>query len=255
MELIKELKKQKDKDFLYVKENPDLFEINQLLLSASSIEQDVKDKLGLQENEYEKKLKSDFTRTTKDEEIYNTASFVGSQIKTLCDEYDLRCIQLNKYKGAYPPEMLRKINEFSEKNNVGINSIDWFIVAPSETFQLTKHIPKPVDPIILYRTDKHNSGYEATEQDTFVQVYNWGNDFMMFRKLRFMISKYIVSSNVLENLTLTIICSIMLIISLIVSFKLKSNIPYIFGILIFWVNSKLNYNYFIKYSNWNNTNK
>lgn len=255
MELIKELEKQKQKDFKELPENFLLQEVNQLLLSASSVENDVINKLGMiQNNPIEKKLKDDYVRTKKSEEIYNTSSFTGKQIKNLCDEYDLKCLQLTYFKGAYPPEMLRKINEFALENNIQISQTDWFIIAPSESFELQKHIPKPIDPIVLYRTDRNNSGWHAHEDDNFVQVYNWGNDFMWHRKVNFMFNTYTSQSDDWTNLASTFAGILIMIIGMLCTYFGKTMLPIIGSSLFFLFQAYNSKYYSVKNSQWN-TNK
>lgn len=254
MELIKELKKKKEEDFSRLPENFVLEEVNQLLLGVATKEDEVKNLLGMQNNEFDKKLKTDYVRNKKQEKIYDTEGFIGSQIKELCDEYDLRCLQLSKYKGTYPPEMLRKIAEFSEKHNVEVNNMDWFILAPTETFEIQKFTPKPVDPIILYRTDGSNSRWQASEDDSFVQVYNWGNDFMYHRKINFMFQTYTDNREDWSNMATTIVYSLFMIIGMLGTVLGKSMIPIILSSILFLVSACLNKNYSVKHSQWN-TNK
>lgn len=193
MNLLKELKKQQRKAHKQVEENDVKKEVEQFLLTAHEEDEQILHNIGLDHNiEYDRKLTQDYNRTKKANEIYKQETFTGRQIKALCNTYDLKMLRAQYYNGQIPSDLTRKLKEFEQTTDTNlVDSDNFFILAPVEQFKTIKHVPRSQDPILFYRADSSPNRYgEAQEEDLFVQVHNWGNDFTFLRKFRDMLCTY-----------------------------------------------------------------
>jgi hypothetical protein len=166
-----------------------LNQANQLLLEVHNEDLSTLEELGIHQVKFEKELTSKVVRSNKIQEIYNKPAFTGSEIKYFCNLYYLKLLPISHYKGAIPTELAKIVREFCKDRKMTVSeaSNDLYILAPVEMFETTKFKPDPKqDPILFYRDPERKTStrhsYEVSENDFFVQVYNWGNDFSLTRR-------------------------------------------------------------------------
>ncbi|MEK6829102.1 MAG: hypothetical protein AABY15_03165 [Nanoarchaeota archaeon] len=116
---------------------------------------------------------------TQFEKEYGDSVFTRDEIKDICIKYDLRFLPSNRFRGRLDTQISYKLKEFIEKNpSVGNYSNDFYIIAPSNAFELNDRPAKPfitIDPILVYKLPK---------EDKYVYVHKWGRDFTILRRLR-----------------------------------------------------------------------
>jgi hypothetical protein len=179
-----ELQKVKQKENAPIESVMD--QVKTLLIGYDNESEKILKQAGLSSNPVEPRLTEDYKRTKAVEERYKVESYTGSQIKELCNMYNLRMLPTSYYKGTVPADTADYIKDFCDKNNLVITNRDMFILAPVEMFE-TKQFYVDRDPILFYRTDKRNSYNDKAQlDDVFSQVHNWGNDFQESRKLWFL---------------------------------------------------------------------
>lgn len=89
-----------------------------------------------------------------------------SQIKNICIDYRLRCLDSKYFKGKIPEEAISKTKQLEKAHNIEVQGFK--IVAPSKLFKLEdKDDPLLFAPI--------GNGY-------FYLVHKWGNDLHPLRK-------------------------------------------------------------------------
>lgn len=101
--------------------------------------------------------------------------FSEKEIKNLCLDYQLRCLNVRRYKGSVDADLPQKLNEFKvmyeSENGRKMDPSDFHIVAPKESFRLEK---RPVDPLLFY----------PLGNGMFYLVHKWGNDISPLRWLK-----------------------------------------------------------------------
>lgn len=236
--LVKELdilKEKQEKDF-----NGDhiVKQAEVLLLDSHNKDNAVLEMLGLDHQiKYTQKLENDYRRGKIAEQTYKRKSYSGSDIKKLCNEYDLRMLPVEYYNGEIPSDLARIVSEFCEENDIIARRDAFYILAPTEMFNTIKHVPINLDPILFYKEpNPHSSKTQyAKVSDTFINVHYWGNDFSPLRRFRYLFSKYVHRTDEFSNWTRTgifgIILFIVFILNLIGSF-IPLYIPMVLNIVI-----------------------
>ncbi len=220
---VKELSDIKDKRVAVVENNEIVKHVETLLLEAHTEEQEVMEKIGLnQYSGYQKKLTEELNRTKQMEKIYQRPVFMGKDIMTLCQTYYLKMLPAKYFIGEVAADVPRKINEFCKERDIVAGEHEFFIMAPAELFNTTKQElpPKPPrqrDPILFYRQwDKGSRmANEAQENEEFVQVCNWGKDFTNVRKFKHLFSHYVKESSDISMFSSTVISAALLLIGII----------------------------------------
>jgi hypothetical protein len=199
-----------------------LNQTNTLLLASHNEDQDTLSTLGIKHLQFEKNLVADVVRTDKVKKIYNKSAFTGKDIKYFCNLYDLRILRIDYYEGAIPAELARIVRDFCEERNITVQEArsNLFILAPTEMFQTIKHVPLRKDPILLYRDAEVNTssrGYDRAQLgEMFVQVYNWGNDFTITRRFRFLLGTIVKKEGDSVTLTATIVSALLFLASFLI---------------------------------------
>lgn len=261
---LKEIKvKEQSQDFVDMEAI--VAESNQLLLEAHDKDKKVLDSLNIStELKHERKLNADIKRTVQAEKIYEKEVFTGSQIKELCQMYDLKMLSTRRFKGRVPSHLARVVAEFAEKHEIDLerrHDDSFFILAPVEMFNTdkVKRVAPQKDPILFYRqpnngTTSHNREY-AQLDDAFVQIMNWGHDFQTSRKNRVHWNDYDGTSG-MPNFLRTLLAITVIVVSIIVGFFFMTVIPTIAGIIFagFMLAHNLNSKSFKAYKKlWNNS--
>lgn len=94
-------------------------------------------------------------------------------VKKICIQYGLRCLNSNYYKKEIPTSALNDLRRFKEENNIGEYSMNnnLFVIAPKDHFSLGKRPQN--DPVLLYND---NGIYRV--------ISKWGSDFGFTRRIR-----------------------------------------------------------------------
>lgn len=227
-----------------------LNQANTLLLNAHNEETQTLEILGVKHLSYERELTSNVVRSKKIKEIYNKSVYTGRDLKLFCNLYWLKVLPVEEYTGAIPTEFAKVINNFCKERNITISQAkdNLFILAPVEMFNTIDHIPEPnLDPILLYRDDeRHTSSYNRTnarEEDFFIQIYNWGNDFGVLRRFKYLFTSTIRREDDIRSIIATIISTILFVLSFIVGwFSFSITFPliiFLIGGVVLFVNSTL----------------
>jgi hypothetical protein len=111
----------------------------------------------------------------KFESEYGTL-YTTDEIKKICQDYYLRFLPIEQYKGnitnELPSVILRFCNEYKISTTDSYLKRQFSIVAPAENFELQN---KPKDPLLFYKVGHANG------EDLYKLIYKWGNDFTPFR--------------------------------------------------------------------------
>lgn len=211
--LVRELDKLQEKNKTKVTADDIVKEAETLLLNSYNGDNEVLRQLGLDHQiEYSNKLQQDVKRSELAQQRYNKSVYSGSEIKKLCNEYDLRLLPARDYNGSIPVDLARKVKEFCDDQDIIVRQNSFFVLAPVEQFKTIKHVPINADPILFYSDGSAESrtSYrsEASTSDTFVNVHYWGNDFTSIRKFRWLFNTYRYSSDQFSNLFRTAICAV-----------------------------------------------
>jgi len=219
-----------------------LGEIKGLLAYDSQRDAEIISSLGINSvNATLNEVKAKSIELEKAEKFYEQTVFEEEQIKTLCLDYNLKFLPTSLFIGAFSVEVAAKIKnlektitksripEMAAKRNLTIEEYletddskrefnfdthqlktKFFIMAPGKMFNLEKR-PKPAkivdyDPILFYKT----------EENKYVMVHKWGQDFTIFRAI-----KGFIFRNELTML-LTVALTIMAVAAL--SFSLFTNV-------------------------------
>ncbi len=195
-----------------------LNDAKQLLLEAHNDDIEMLERIGLDHQvKYSKELQSDATRSKLAQERYDQVTYTGEEIKQLCNTYDLRMLPARYYNGSIPVDLARKVKEFETQNEVQIRQSSLYILAPTSQFNTIEDTPVQTDPILFYKVDsEHGSSREeeADENDRFVNVHNWGNDFTFLRKYRWLINTRVNTDEGLSNASRSIIIGLLFLITL-----------------------------------------
>lgn len=216
---LKELKKVKEKEQKAVNGDSILQEATAILLNAHDEDTEMLGKIGLDHQlKYEKELTQDIRRTKRAEEIYQSDSFTGAQIKELCKTYFLKLLPVEYYNGSIPVDLPRVTRQFLEKAGIeNYGQHNFYILAPINQFNTIKKVPIQADPILFYReTDTGTTRVRfARENDVFTRVHDWGNDFTWVRKYAYLTSWYNDSSDEISVAASMVVCYFFLIASLV----------------------------------------
>lgn len=197
MALLDKAREVKNKEINALEGNKVITEANLLLNAAQEEDTKILKELGLDHFiSFKEEKEHNINALRVNESIYQTESFSGQQIKDLCITYNLKILPISKYNGKIPNDLVFAIKDFikkNEKNKVMLNREHFFILAPVESFKLSRHkepVPQPVDPIVFYREPQDNweRRQKIHEDDVLNTIHSWGNDFTFFRKLRFLSS-------------------------------------------------------------------
>ena len=82
------------------------------------------------------------------------------EIKTICINFNLRFLDIKKFKGQIPSEAADLLNEFATKQKKRIGKLK--VLGPEEVFRNAKY---NVDPII----------FAETENGNYYLIHQWGN--------------------------------------------------------------------------------
>jgi hypothetical protein len=124
--------------------------------------------------------------------------FTTTEIKELCLEYDLRFLNTKHYKGDVDLQIGPKLKRLFETQNLNenVDTERLYIMAPKQAFNLQDRPkpPKMVDPVLFYRVTNYTTthgNYDGpsdapyserfADDDKFLMVHNWGNDFTIMR--------------------------------------------------------------------------
>ena len=222
-----------------------------LLLDSHNQDNVVLEKLGLDHQiKYSKKLETDYRRGKMAEETYNKKSYSGSDIKKLCNDYDLKMLPTSDYNGEIPSDLARIVGEFCESNDIPMRSECFYILAPTEMFRTVKHVPRNLDPILFYKEPNSTTSRveKAQTSDSFVNIHYWGNDFSPLRKFRYLFSNFKEYRSYWANkdrmIVFMIIFSLLTILNLITLFM-----PMAFNVTILAILTSLTVGYSSYYKN------
>lgn len=113
----------------------------------------------------------------KNETAYGERTFTEAELKAICVKYDLRMLRAKLFNGKLDGEVAPKLARFIENNKyeIGNQSGNFFVIAPPNSFKLSKRPVKvrDVDPVLLYKVPK---------EDQYVFVHKWGRDFTLWRR-------------------------------------------------------------------------
>lgn len=235
------------------------FDPKALLLEAANEDIQTYKEIGLNSNIFIDAEESKAKRLAKAEAIYNQRTFEGSEIKDLCDKYYLKLLPISNYRGEFPSDLAKKIREYGE--TIGSTPKEMsghlFILGPPNLFKTTKD-KKPVrlsrDPILFYREpNPQRREWDSTEEDIFMQICNWGNDFSFLRRFAVLTESVYGGEESTVRGTVTIVSlMIFLIFAICVSFG-----QYGLGVIVSAIIAIIT-SFFIKEtdadrkSNWNN---
>jgi len=116
----------------------------------------------------------------KIEDEYGNSAFTSEEIKDLCVKYDLRMLPTSRFNGQLDSQITYKLRAFidAHENEMGNASSDFYVIAPSNAFDLDGRPAKPfvaIDPILVWK---------APREDKYVYIHKWGKDFTFLRRLR-----------------------------------------------------------------------
>lgn len=138
-------------------------------------------------------------------QIYGGKTYKGSDLKSICNLYDLKLVIARDHKGLLGVEIAEKIQEFSDKNatevpskedanimvkksKIDLSYANWFVLAPSEEFIKTS--TKSNACTLFYRESYDGADYRARESDKFIEVFSWGKNYSSLRKYNHMYNNY-----------------------------------------------------------------
>lgn len=259
--LLKELERKENRSKRNIANNAILKEDETLLLEAHSEEQEILEALGLDHELQESKvLKNEQTRTRLIEEKYNKSSYSGAQIKSLCNKYDLRLLPTKRYGGTIPPELATAIKDFCAEQDLTIRQNSFFILAPTELFKGQKH-KAYADPILFYLEGSAESSSShrdyVKEEDKLITVHNWGNDFSLTRKYKWLLSTYKYRESDTNNALRTLYMSLLILIGIIFQLLSGFEIPFlavslpILAVLAVFLGLSVDYKLDYINNNWN----
>lgn len=237
--LVKELNKVHEKSVKNKSGDVILEDVKQLLLEAHNDDLQVLNRIGLDHQiKYSKELQIDAKRSELAQQKYDKIAYSGKEIKELCNTYDLRMLKASAYNGSIPVDLTRKVKEFERDNDLIIKSNSLYILAPTEQFKTIKHVPVKADPILFFKVDSENtiSSYydEASIEDKFVSVHNWGNDFTFLRKYRWLFSGYVRNSACVSNFITSLILIGIITLGIFINMYMTNKALTLFNFLLFF---------------------
>ena len=113
--LVRELEKIKETSSKEMNGDAILKDAETLLLGAYNEDNKILDQLGLDHQiKYSNKLQQDVKRSKLAQERYERSVYSGTDIKKLCNEYDLRILPAKYYNGSIPVDLARKVKQFCD---------------------------------------------------------------------------------------------------------------------------------------------
>lgn len=107
------------------------------------------------------------------------SSYNNDQLQALCENYDLKFLPLNLYRGNVDSLLATKIIKFCREQNLDPRAVahsnSFFILAPYESFKLKKGevLRSDPDPIVFYKV--------PGQWGVYTLIHKWGNDFGIVR--------------------------------------------------------------------------
>ena len=89
-------------------------------------------------------------------------------VERICLKYRLRILDISYFKGELPQAALKKVQEIESRYKTKLKPLK--IIAPGELFEL---VDSEIDPILL----------AEIEENKFLFIHKWGNEFNFFRKI------------------------------------------------------------------------
>jgi len=89
-------------------------------------------------------------------------------VECICLKYRLRILDISYFKGELPQAALNKVKEIERRYKTHLKPLK--IIAPGELFELED---SEIDPILL----------AEIEENKFLFIHKWGNEFNFFRKI------------------------------------------------------------------------
>lgn len=145
----------------------------------------------------------------------------GSDIKKLCNLYDLKMCSTRYFLVETDLNLINAIKEFEKeysykvqkneertitKSEILISDKNFFILAPSENFLDDKS--KLKNATLFYRESEYG---KAAEEDLFIEIYSWGDNYSNLRMLNVLFNNYNYKT---DNLSYSQQVFIILLISL-----------------------------------------
>ncbi len=220
-----------------VEQNPN--KETMLMLSAPERKDEIEilKKIGLSSHIYEVEATlNDVNRIKIVSEKYGRKAYYGHQIKELCEEYDLKMLRADSFKGKLPKEIGQSILDFIkentftqeksetrtvEKTNLDIVESSFFIVTTKKSFQGAK-----MESATLFYREGGGSYDRADENNVFVEVYSWGKPYS--NKLGNSFIDIFLDG---EELNWNILTFIVLGVMFIVSLSIDKSLPYVYVFL------------------------
>lgn len=170
--------------------------------------------------------KNDIQRVEILKKKYNRNIFTGKELKTLCVNQGLCLRRADTYEGEIPLELSRALLGFVEENkrivedengrkrdlsNLHLSESSFFILSTKKSFKGNK-----IESATLFYRDtetKQHNYNKADEEDLFVQIESWGDNFKTtWRFLDFMSSNddmsFILSITMLLSVIATVVGSL-----------------------------------------------
>lgn len=167
--LEKELVKNKQKEISNMEEIL-LSEANEILSNNSNEDIEILKRLKLDSLLVESNKVNDRVNRTYGE-LEKDRIFTKQDIENLCKTYCLKFLPIEYYKGRIDAYLPTKVKETEKKLGSKLQSNNLFIVAPANSFELTKYDRDPL--LFTYLSD-----------DKYYLVHKWGNDLSIFNLLK-----------------------------------------------------------------------
>lgn len=161
-----------------------------LMLSAPERKEEIEilKKIGLSTHiqEVEATL-NDVNRLRIVSEKFGRKTYYGHQIKELCDEYDLKFLRADSFKGKLPTEVGQSILDFIkentftqeknenrtiEKTDLDIVESSFFVLSTRKSFAGTEM----KSATLFYRENKGDYR-QAESRDVFIEIHSWGKPY------------------------------------------------------------------------------
>ena len=139
---------------------------------------------------------------------FETNTYTGDQIRTMCNVYDLKMLPSHNYKGQLDPSLVSVLKQFSDKNyetnKIVPRQRDYFILAPRESFE--NNCTGTGNVMFFYREtgESRSSNEYAKSDEVFSLVHSWGEDLKPIRKARFLFYSPMVKDDGIFSSTITI---------------------------------------------------
>lgn len=155
-----------------------------LFLNAPGENLEILQKINLDHQIHKNKNKVKVTeKLNAFEKLYNLKTFTGKDIKKLCIEYDLKCLEASNYKGKVDSELANKLLEFQTENKITLRARNCFILSTRESFK-EENDNLNHNSLFLY-CEREETG-PAKENEIFSLIHTWGIPLSDNRKYRFL---------------------------------------------------------------------